>query len=64
MLGVSGKPVATVTGVAVFSARQAAGALGARHSPRPLFGRAERFRQNLARKTRGEIAKSYLLFEI
>jgi hypothetical protein len=44
----------------VFSARRAAGALGIRHSPRPLFGGWNVSRANLARKTRGGIADSYL----
>src|ERR1700692_3887989 len=39
MLGVSGKPVVTTLVCFLpFSAREAAGALGARHSPRPLLG--------------------------
>jgi hypothetical protein len=31
------------------SAHEAAGALGTRHSPRPLFKKGERFRKNLGR---------------
>ena len=61
MPGVSGVTVVTVTaGVAVFSARRAAGALGARHSLRPLTG-GPTFLANLARKTRGEIAELCLV---
>jgi hypothetical protein len=42
-----------------FSTREAAGALGARHSLRPLFSEGGTFKQN-SRERRGEIAKLYL----
>ena len=55
--------VTVVTNARVYyTTRAAAGAPGARHSPRPLE-RGRDFAAKLAR-TRGEIAKSCLLFEI
>src|SRR6266702_7678812 len=42
------------------SAHGAAGALGTRHSPRPLFAKGERFLANLGRDAWAETAKAYL----
>src|SRR6266700_2485368 len=42
------------------SAHGAAGALGTRHSPRPLFAKGERFLANLGRDAWAETAKASL----
>src|SRR6202140_4125090 len=51
MLGVSGKPVVTtLVCLLPFSAREAAGALGARHSPRPHLGGRETHNSGASRR--------------
>src|SRR5450432_3435560 len=57
MLGVSGGPVVTNSCVYFHFTREAAGALGARHSPRPLLGGNEM--HNSGDSRRGN-ADSYL----
>ena len=52
--GFSGGLVVTNSCGTNFFPREAAGALGARHSPRPLFGRGGKLRANLARGSRRE----------
>jgi hypothetical protein len=47
---ISGVTVVTTLVRFFFSAREAAGALGARHSLRPLFFRGREIQANLARK--------------
>src|SRR6266436_9194489 len=61
--GCSGGPVVTTLVCFIHFAREAAGALGTRHSPRPLFqGEAKQFLQNSG-ASRREIAELYLNLE-
>ena len=57
MPGCSGVLVVTNSCTLFFIVREAAGASSARHSLRPLFSGGPNVQANLARKTRGEIAK-------
>src|SRR6266403_1927826 len=59
MPGRSGVTVVTMLVCFVYFAREAAGALGARHSLRPLISRGERLRHNSGISCR-EIADPYL----
>src|SRR5258707_8217359 len=59
MPGVSGVTVVTMLVCFVYFAREAAGALGARHSLRPLISQGERLRHNSGISCR-EIADPYL----
>jgi hypothetical protein len=49
---ISGVTVVTTLVRFFFSAREAAGALGARHSLRPLISQGQEFKAKLARKPR------------
>jgi hypothetical protein len=60
MPGDSGGPVVTTLVCFFLSAREAAGALGTRHSPRPLFSERRNGSWQNSGKSRREIAESYV----
>src|SRR5258708_116854 len=67
MPGRSGVTVVTMLVCFVYFAREAAGALGARHSLRPLISRGREIQVNLARKARRDreaVFVNALLFEM
>src|SRR6202171_3294378 len=55
MPGESGVTVVTMLVCFIYFAREAAGALSARHSPRPLFFLGERFMHNSGASRRGNV---------
>ena len=62
MPGCSGEPVVTTLVCFVFITHEAAGALGARHSPRPRFFQGERSLHNSG-QSRRENAEACLVIE-
>ena len=60
MPGETGVTVVTMLVCFIYFAREAAGALGARHSPRPLFSERRNDFLHNSGKSRREIAESYV----